>query len=140
MLKSVSTILGLGLVVLWVAGLSSPDAANWMTWLDGLAALCAFGIAAYATPYATRNSRAGMPIVLSVGLFILWLAGQSAGVVPWMSWWNFAFACAFLILGIYSMMERRRPVSQQQRSVLGTETHTTVPPTDIEKERTRRSA
>ena len=109
MLKKMSTLFGLGLVVLWIAGLGSAEATPWLTWFDGLAALCAFGIAAFTPRYATRGTRMGQPIALAVGLFILWAVGLANGATPWLSWWNFVFGCAFLILGVAAGAERQVP-------------------------------
>lgn len=147
MLKSISALLGVGLVILWIAGLGSTNVPGWMTWLDGAAALCAFGISAYLTPYSSRASKISMPLFLAVGLFILWMVGVSNAVAPpWMSWWNFAFACGFLCLGIYGGIERRRlggyssgyPSGYQRPEI--DSTGRTAPTTDLDRERTRRSA
>lgn len=101
MVRTYSVILGLGLAILWIAGLGSPNAAGWLTWLDGVAALCAFIIAGALNPtYISRTSRAAAPVLLSVGLFVLWIVGLTSQVVPWLAWWTFAFACAFLVLGL----------------------------------------
>jgi hypothetical protein len=99
-LKGMSVALGIGLAILWIAGLSSPYAPGWLTWLDGIAALCAFTIAASSQIYETRGRRMGGPIALSVALFGIAIVALGSGAVAWLSWWTFAFACAFLVLGV----------------------------------------
>lgn len=114
MLKKYSTIFGIGLLLLWITGMGSEDVPSWMTWLVGLAALCSFGVAAFTPSYASRNSKMGESVLLATGLYILWVAGLVNGVGPWLAWWTFAFACAFLCLGIVVGLqpEKRPPISE----------------------------
>ncbi len=130
MVRRISTLLALGLVVLWIAGLGSPTSTSWLTWLDGLAALAAFGIAALTPTYARRSARMGEPVALSVGLFALFVIGLATGATLWQAWWTFAFACAFLILG-FSARERKQIPEMASRSQLEIE---------HEREKMRRSA
>ncbi len=125
MLPRLSTLLGVGLLILWVAELGSPDSPSWLTWLDGIAVLGAFGIAIYGQSMRTKGRRAAGPLIISAGLFALWIAALISNIVPWPTWFNFAFACAFLILGLLVGSERRAEVRG---------------PSEIEKERMRRGA
>jgi hypothetical protein len=127
MVRGISVFLGIGLVILWIAGLSTPNTAGWLVWLDGIAALCAFAIAGATVPGVSRASRAGGPIALSLGLFALWVIGLATNVQSWLAWWTFAFACAFLLLGIAGGASRERVVSR-------------YPTTETEEERRKRSA
>ena len=71
--------IGTGLAILWVAGLSSPYAPGWMTWLDGLGALGAFYVSGRASDQDLRTQRMNGPVSLSVGLFALldcWLGDR----------------------------------------------------------------
>lgn len=105
MIRGTSIVLGVGLIILWLVGLSN-HATAWLTWLDGLAGLCAFGIAA-AVPANLDTRRAiGGPIGLAVALFVLWIIGLAVGAQGWLSWWTFAFAVAFLVLGFASTSTR----------------------------------
>ena len=101
--KGISIISGFGLVALWIAGLASPGAAVWLTWLDGIAALFAFAIA------GTPTIRTARPIAMAIGLYVVWIIALSKSVVPWQSWWTFAFASVFLVLGIASETMRQVP-------------------------------
>src|ERR1041385_4416314 len=42
MTRGTSIVLGAGLIIVWLVGLGN-GATSWLTWLDGVAALCAFG-------------------------------------------------------------------------------------------------
>ena len=95
MFRAISFVLGLGLVLLWLAGLSS-HASGWLTWLDGLAALIAIAGAASLVEF-NRGGSAGAG-GLALGLFVLWIIGLATGATLWLSWWTFAFACAFFVV------------------------------------------
>ena len=100
MVKSWSIVLGIGLAILWFAGLNTLNAAPWVTWLDGLGALCAWGIAATVHDGSPVENRVGSTGVLAAGLFALWVVTLFTPVPGWQVWWNFGFACAFGILAI----------------------------------------
>lgn len=95
MFRAISFVLGLGLVLLWLAGLSA-HASGWLTWLDGLAALIAIAGAASLVEFH-RGGSAGAGL-LALGLFVLWIVGLATGATLWLSWWTFAFACAFFVV------------------------------------------
>jgi ABC-type transport system involved in cytochrome c biogenesis permease subunit len=88
------------------------------------------------TPYTRGASKSAMALALSAGLFVLWLVGMTQGVVPWMTWWNFVFACAFLFLAIYSRAERR-PIRALRTEIGAPER--TITPSEMDRER-RKSA
>ena len=106
MFGAVSIVLGLGLIILWIAGLSA-HAVGWLTWLDGLVGLLAivagFGVLRLATRAGVATSGG-----LAFGLVILWIIGLAAGGTLWLAWWTFAFACAFLALAAASMSTQGR--------------------------------
>lgn len=109
MLKRISTLLGIGLIVLWIVGLGSPSSNGWLTWLDGVAALCAFGIAAFIPLDAKKEVKAGFPLALAIVLFTLWMVGLSSLAERWLVGCNFIFACAFLALGISEIIRKKPP-------------------------------
>ena len=100
--------------MLWGVSLGAADATPWMTWLVGLAALGSLGIAAFTPSYASRNTKMGEAVLLATGLFVLWIAGLVNAVAPWMAWWAFAFACAYLLLGVVVGLtsEKRPPLEE----------------------------
>lgn len=100
MVRSWSVILGIGLAILWFAGLNTLNAMPWVTWLDGLGALCAWGIAASMNDSSPAGIRASSTGVLAVGLLALWVVTLFTPVASWQVWWNFGFACAFGLLAI----------------------------------------
>jgi hypothetical protein len=110
MVLAVALALGLGLAVLWIAGLVY-HAAVWLTWLEGGAALIAFGLAAVFA-VSTSAGMAGSGL-LALGLFALWIIALMAGGALWLAWWTFAFGCAFLLLtaaaGSRVPLQHRRP-------------------------------
>jgi hypothetical protein len=107
MVRGVSTILAVGLTVLWLVGLGD-HATIWLSWLDALAALCGFAIALGPSDIPRRRRAAG-PLALGIGLAIVWMVAISTGARPWLTWWTFAFACAYLAIGIGAALVGRRP-------------------------------
>ena len=99
-MRAWSLVFAIGLVVLWIAGLSSPGTAAWLTWLDGVAAICGFIIAGTVDYDSPRSARMGAPIALAVGLYALWIIGLATDGRSFQNWWSFGFACGFLLLGI----------------------------------------
>src|SRR5262245_24316318 len=101
MLRGISIALGIGLIVLWLVGVNN-QATLWLTWLDGIAALWAFTLGASIVPGRSGlSATAGAPLALSLGLYVLWGIGLLTRAEPWLAWWTFVFACAFLALGIF---------------------------------------
>ncbi|SRR5579871_998321 len=95
MCRAVSVALGCGLIILWIAGVSS-HAEPWLTWLDAFAGLIAIGLGV-GFAKATRAGVAGWGL-LAFALFVLWIIGLAAGGTLWLAWWTSGFAFAFLIL------------------------------------------
>ncbi len=90
--------LGTGLLVLWLVGINhSADTVSWLDFVGG--ALSIIGGAALA-PRVARGVHVGEPLVLALGLFALWVAALFLDVPLWKAWWNFAFACAYLVLAV----------------------------------------
>jgi hypothetical protein len=107
MIRIGSGVLGIGLVILWIVGLSD-HATHWLTWLDGLGALCAFAVAAMAPSEGVRRDVSSASIALSIGLYVLWIIALATSAASWLAWWTFAFACAFLLLGVGGMIAPQR--------------------------------
>ena len=95
--------MGVGLVILWIVGLGQ-HATPWMTWLDGLGALFAFALAGGLAATASLALGGGGIFALAIGLGVLWIIGLSTHAVVWLTWWTFAFACGFVLLGIVASM------------------------------------
>jgi hypothetical protein len=101
-----SLILAAGLGALWIIGLGH-HATGWLTWLDGLAALGGFAIVLGVSDLATGAIKAGGPIALGMALGVFWIIGLATGSTTWLIWSTFAFACAYILVGIGAAYSRR---------------------------------
>jgi hypothetical protein len=100
LLKTWLTVLGVAMVVLWIAGMSSGYASPALTWFDLAAGVLSFLGVAGTLPSTPRRTSALGTIALATGVFAIWLGGLVNGAPPWLTWWNFAFGCAYLFVGI----------------------------------------
>lgn len=122
MVRGFSFLLGVGLIALWFVALGSPVAAPWLTWLLGVAALGSFAISAAGSEFdRDKRLRSSAPIALSLALFGLWITAFATNVVSWMTWWTFAFACCYLVLGVAASgtrasSEAESPFKDQKRA------------------------
>jgi hypothetical protein len=110
MLRAISLVLAVGLGIVWLVGVNY-HATSWLTWLDGLGALCGFAIAAGAGATVWAGA-----VALSIGLFILWIIGLATHAQGWSTWWTLVFACAFLLVGMAGFA-RREPTRTTPRPV-----------------------
>ena len=106
MVRSWTIALGLGLLILWLAGLGSPLAAGWLTWLDFLAALLAFHLARARLFRDGSDTAPSAPFLEAVFLAALWFISFSTPTAAWLRWLTFAFALAFLLLGCAALNHR----------------------------------
>jgi len=91
MLRNGDALFGVGLALLWIAGLAT-GAAQWLTWLEFVAAICAFYLAAYG------QNRAGGSLgtlALAIVLFVAAIIGATGRAEAWLSWSTFGLACLF---------------------------------------------
>jgi hypothetical protein len=115
-----SFLLGIGLAILWIVGLTTPGATGWLTWMSGLAALGAFMLSGSLTGSTSRRLNSSVPIGLSLILFFYWIIGLSTGAVAWQTWSTFVFGCIFLGLGlaasstVRALPRFRKEISQDQ--------------------------
>jgi hypothetical protein len=107
-MRPVNLVLGLGLGVVWMAGLRA-GVEGWIVWLDFAVALAALAVALIPSraPGVIRAADTSFGVVL----LALWLLALAVGVVSWMAWWTFAFGVAFLFgavgaPGIYAEIGR----------------------------------
>ncbi len=101
MFRTLSVLMGFGLLVLGIFGLSQP-AAHLVAWLDIAAAVASFTIAGAVTWRTSPASRMGAPLTLGVGLLVVWFVSFAAGAPVWLTWWNFFLGTAFCFLGLSS--------------------------------------
>ena len=100
-------ILGIGLLLVWLAGVGYHT-ASWLCWLDFVGGMASIAGGLFAPPDLPRNARMAMPLALSVMLFLLWIISLAVGHEAWKVWWTFAFACGYLLLAALSGTPTRR--------------------------------
>jgi hypothetical protein len=105
MIRGSAIVLGVGLIILWIAGLAQ-HATPWLDWLTVVGALAAFGIAAMPVSQRGMAMPVGAPIGLGIALAVLWVLALSTAATGWLAWWVFAFACAFMIVGLLAIGEQ----------------------------------
>lgn len=128
MARTWSIVLGIGLIILGLAGLSSPT-GTWIAWLDIAGGIISFLVAAafpsVVTPATAggtvgtqQSTNTGGIVFICAGLFAMWIIGLATqSVTAAMAWWNFGFACAYglLAIGSYSgrgMVRRAPPLGE----------------------------
>ncbi len=114
-------LLGIGLGLLWIAGLYN-HATGWLVWLDFVCAILSLGfglipdnmierrigggtISTTGTTRTTTTNRVEAllrlpPFFEMVSLLVLWIIALAVGASSWMAWWTFAFAIAYGLLGV----------------------------------------
>ncbi len=119
MIRASTLILGLGLAVLAFLGWISTEGTGWVSAFDLLGAFWALLISARSSAFAPPNPEgeralAGGPILLGLGLIIVWiLAYSNPMVAKWQAWWTFSVGCASLIVGVATLLTKgqgRRPL------------------------------
>ncbi len=105
MRNRLSAILGVLLLCLWVAGLGSPYARVWLTWLDGLGGVGAFILGAYLPVLSTRKSRISAPLFLASYLLGIGTIGVVTPGSVWQGWWTVGFGAVFFYLSIAAALE-----------------------------------
>jgi hypothetical protein len=106
MVRKSCFILGVGLGIFWWAGLSANQAAE-VLWFDAVAAVLAFGTAALVSDPERNPSRLAGPLIIGLGLAILWIVGMSIGQPAWANWLNLAFALCFLGVAVAAALQPR---------------------------------
>ncbi len=106
MVRKSCFILGIALGVFWWIGLSENQGAT-VLWFDAVAAVIAFGTAALVSEPEHNPSRLAGPVVLGLGLAVLWVVGMSVGQPVWANWLNFAFAVSFLGVAVAAALQPR---------------------------------
>ena len=114
MIRGLSLFLGIGLVILWVCGIHQHGTV-WLTWLDGLCAVGGLIIAANNGEGKERLTVASYTLALAGGLGLLWLVGLATRREAWLTWWTFAFGCAYLALGVAGRLTERPHVAKTGR-------------------------
>ena len=90
-------LLGLGLALLWVIGLS-VNATAWLTWLDAMAATISFATAAVVPERRGSLWAAFCLGGLATGLLGLWVVAIASHATPWLTWWTFVAALSAALI------------------------------------------
>ena len=94
--RGVAFIIGLFLLAIWIGGLS-VHAQAWITWLDFVAGLLRLAIGIAPLQRGGVAATAAAPIVVSLGLFAMWIVGLAIHTEAWITWCTFGAACALLV-------------------------------------------
>lgn len=108
-------LLGLGLLVFWGINRDTPHAGGGLIFLDAMLSVVSFTMAALAPTAVGPRSRPVAPLILSLALFGIWIAGLTSGASPVFCWWNFAFACGYLLVAIAAVFVRGESETSSSR-------------------------
>jgi hypothetical protein len=93
--RGIAALLGVVLVVAWAFGWAG-GASRWLVWTNLGAAVVVF---AGLGPASIDDAQGfGTWPFVGLALFAAWMFGLAVGATTWLTWLNFAVACAFLIL------------------------------------------
>src|SRR5262245_30626729 len=104
-------VLGIGLLLVWLAGVGYHT-ASWLLWLDFIGGILSIAAGLFAPAELSRNARMAMPLALSATLFLLWIISLVVGQEPWKVWWTFAFACGYLLVAALGATPTQRPTER----------------------------
>ena len=112
MVRTWSLLLGVGLVFLGLAGLGStgtgPGTGSWVPWFDFVGAFLSLVVAGSAKSGTLDAERVAGPRMISIGLFVIWIAALIIGNVPTsLAWWNFTFGLAYGLVAMTAGGTRR---------------------------------
>jgi len=106
MLRPFPALIGAGLAVLWVIGMS-VDATDWMTWADGAAAALAFATVGVIPARASSAWAAFCLGAIAASLLAVWAVGLATRATPWLTWWTFVGACLTALVAIAVAVQDR---------------------------------
>lgn len=109
----VVAIFGFVVLISWAVGMFMPNASPALTWLDGLAGVCALIASLVNLNGSTLKVRISSLGILSLSLFLLWLGGLIHGGRTWQAWMNFVFAV--FVLSMMILAPRFLSVTQDSK-------------------------
>src|SRR4051794_11566162 len=104
MLRIFPALIGLGLAVLWIIGLS-VDATVWLTWSVGIAAALAFATVGIIPERKGSGWAAFCLGGIAIGLLALWVVGLTQHATPWLTWWTFVAACMTAVIAFGAALQ-----------------------------------
>jgi len=116
MVRRSSFVIGLGLALLWGIGLSLDHNAG-LLWFDAVGAVVAFAIGGLVDDtFESDPSHAFGPVLLGLGLTMVWIIGLATHQPNWATWAQFPFAVACLAVGVVTLGSRRVEVRSRSRT------------------------
>lgn len=106
-MKVWSGILGIGLIIVGIAGIRSPHTLQGVAWLNLVIGIAAVIFSGSIKQTSSKIHRASGPTVFAIILFGLWVIEMV--IMPsqtWQAWWNFIFAMAFIAMSIKSWRQK----------------------------------
>lgn len=92
MVRVVPALIGLGLAVMWIVGMS-VDATIWLTWTVGIAAALSLATVGIIPERRSSAWAAFCLGAITTGLATMWIIGLATHATPWLVWWTFVAAC-----------------------------------------------
>jgi hypothetical protein len=114
MVREISILLGAGLGILGVVGLTH-HADPWLVWLDLGVAIVSFLTAFLVSSRARQGLRIAVPLIFAGVMYSIWQTAIAVQATGWLSMWNFGIGSLFLLLGFAAMDERTRAFSVRSR-------------------------
>lgn len=92
-----------------VLGLLGVPVASWLGFIDAALGCAAILAAALLRRGPGRYRSRAMPLVIGIVTLGAFVLGLVFDVAAWLTWWTFAFGCAFLLAPLIPPAERAGP-------------------------------
>lgn len=106
MVRVIGLTLAFGLLALGVIGAFGAASPLWFVVLDFVAGGVAL-VAIVALWLGHGRGSGLVAVALALALAALWIVGLATGAAAWLSWCLFAWACAFLLIGLVRLAAPR---------------------------------
>lgn len=114
MLRASLTALGIAMLLLWIVGVVDHS-TDWMTWLSGIAALLTFLLVPITRDDVGPAAVSIGPNLIGLGLIAIFIVGIATAASAWLTWFNFAAGCAYLMFGALAFLTRATEPSLESR-------------------------
>lgn len=105
MLRASLVALAIALLLLWRVGVVD-GATDWMTWLDGVAALLAFLLVPVTTDEVGPLGAALGPQLIGLALVAFAVVGLLTRASGWLTWFTLALGCGYLVFAAFAFAVR----------------------------------
>lgn len=108
------------MVLIWMVAVVNHS-TDWMTWLNGIAAVLTFLLVPVSGPNVSPGAVSVGPQLIGLGLMAMFILGIVTHASAWLTWFTFAAGCAYLLFGsmaflvraVEPSLESRRPIQEQ---------------------------